>query len=104
MVAVNDTIPCKQLEVVTICLGLGKPVTLRTVYCAPNSNPDHQNSLNDYLRSLVQSSNVPEINWATLCGYSNYSSARCDLFMAVIYLNYLVIYTYQRGNFGLGNC
>lgn len=62
MVAVKDSIPCKQLlspsnlEVITIKLNLTKPVILCSVYCTPSSTSDYQHSLIDYLCTLTQSS------------------------------------------------
>lgn len=91
--AVKDSIPSKQLfspsnlEVVTICLESRKPITLCSVYCAPNSGADYQLMLIEYLHGLVESCgaviimgdfNVPDINWSSLCGSSTFSNALGD--------------------------
>ena len=58
------------------------------MYNSLNSSPAYEQSLIDYLHSLISASsklilmghfNVPDINWATLSGSSMFSNKLCDL-------------------------
>ena len=87
LLAVKNTIPSqlvnspKDLELVTISLGLNNPVTVCLVYNSPNSSSEYKQSLVNYFQSVIAVSsklilmgnfNVPGINWATLSGSSTF--------------------------------
>ncbi len=112
MVAMKNSIPCEQLpsppelELVTIYLSLRIPTTLCTVYWPPNNSPDYQTSLIDYLQGLVNCSrlfiigdfNAPDINWASLCVISTYSSALCDFIFDNNLIQLVNVATHLKGN------
>ena len=93
LVAVKETIPTTlvpspdNLEVITVSINSGLPITLCTIYIPPNSSDTYQSSLLSYLRDLINSNehlvlvgdfNLPDIDWDTLTGTSAFSCAFCD--------------------------
>ncbi|XP_011408163.1 PREDICTED: uncharacterized protein LOC105315277 [Amphimedon queenslandica] len=93
LLAIRNHIPCfelsspKDLELVTVNIGLVHQVTLCVLYRPPNASHDYNVSLSNYLNCLAMSPgrivilgdfNVPDIDWDTLSGDSPFSLYLCD--------------------------